>query len=153
MSNKTPRKSKYTSAGGRAFMTMLVATIKTLANVTDDRWLRFSNLIINNIKNDWQLGYGIRRKVLNTFNNLSGLKSFVTKIKEMNSNGVDLNWVRNNLEMTNLMMALAHEQINGYSYNKQLEVFDNWDDNPAMRYIDTEHLLNQASTPEDFDYQ
>jgi len=153
MSNKTPRKSKYTNAGGRAFMTMLVNTIKSLANVKDEDWLRFSNLVISNIKNDWRLGYGIKRTVRDTFSNLANMKSFITKIKDMNSNGVDLNWVRSNLEMTNLMMALAHEQIDKHWNSQKLEIYDNWNDNMAMRYIDTDHILNQPNTAEEFDYQ
>jgi hypothetical protein len=153
MRSENRRKSNYTNAGGRAFMTMLVNTIKWLANVKDEDWLRFSNLVINNIKNDWNLGYGIKREVLNTFNNLSEISNFTSKIKDMKSNGIDLNWVRSNLEMTNLMMALAHEQIDKTWSSQKLIIHDDWGQNSAMRYIDPNHIMNQPATAEEFDYQ
>tara|TARA_R100000353_G_scaffold154245_1_gene112919 strand:+ start:698 stop:1159 length:462 start_codon:yes stop_codon:yes gene_type:complete len=153
MRSENRRKSNYTNAGGRAFMTMLVNTIKWLANVKDEDWLRFSNLVINNIKNDWQLGYGIKREVLNTFNNLSQMSNFISKIKDMNNNGIDLNWVRSNLQMTNLMMALAHEQIDKTWSSRKLVIHDDWGQNSAMRYIDPNHIMNQPATADEYDYQ
>jgi len=134
-------------------MTMLVNTIKWLANVKDEDWLRFSNLIINNIKNDWQLGYGIKREVLNTFNDLSRIQTFTSKIKDMKHSGIDLNWVRSNLQMTNLLMALAHEQIDKSWSSDKLVIHDDWNMNSAMRYIDPNHIMNQPATADELDYQ
>lgn len=154
MSNKTPRRSEYTSSGGLAFMRMLVNTIKMLANVKDENWLRLSNLVINNIKNDWRLGGGIKRQVLNTFSKLDNLTAFINKIKEMNNTEIDINWVRSNWNMTNLMMALAHEQIVDAGWSSQkLSIHDDWNMNSAMRYIDPDHIMNQPATADELDYQ
>ena len=154
MSNKTPRKSAYTSSGGLAFMRMLVNTIKMLAKVKDENWLRLSNLVIKNIKNDWRLGSGIKRQILNTFSKLDNLTSFISKIKEMDRNELDLNWIRSNWQMTNFMMALAHEQIVDAGWSSQkLSIHDDWNMNSAMRYIDPDHIMNQPATADEFDYQ
>ena len=67
-----------------------------------------------------------------------------SKIKKMANGEHDLNWLLSNTTTANLLMALYKEQVEnkGSHWNEKLVIYDNWNDNPAFRYIDDNHPLN-----------
>ena len=89
MSNKTPRISKYTSAGGRAFLASLGFMVATLAKIEDECWLRFSNMIMNCVTKPRYAAYTVSGKIYEQFTSLTNLKSIKNKIATMNSEGID----------------------------------------------------------------
>lgn len=160
MSNKTPRISKYTSAGGRAFLASLGFMVATLAKIEDECWLRFSNMIMNCVAKPRYAAYTVSDRIYEQFTSLANLESIKNKIATMNSEGIDHNWIQNNLDLTNFLIALAKEQTDvdysrryNYSSSKKLVIGNTVDENSILRYINSNHILNQPDTAEVYDYE
>ncbi len=150
MSNKTPRKSNYTKSVGTAMLTVWLNTLTLMAKVEDKVWMRLANMINEKSR-------VVSYTVLNHFRTLDSTLKLKTKIEDMANGNHDMHWMSNNQDIVNLFMALASEQtINVGSYwqpRKAIEVNTEWYSNPAFRYLDHSHPLNQPATAEDYDYQ
>lgn len=134
MSNKTPRKTQYTKSTGMVMMVTFLTILTSLAKVEDKVWMKLANLI-----NHKSVVYPVKQ----TFKSLENLMSLKSKIKKMANGEHDLNWMVSKPDLLNLLIALSKEQVENKGYwNERLVIHDNWNDNSAFRYIDTEHPLN-----------
>ncbi len=148
MSNKTPRKSKYTKGTGTAMMLTWLESLILVANMDDKIWIKMANMI--NHRN--YIPHGVAKY----FKDVTKLVNLKDKISDMNAGNHDYQWLLANEDMANLIMALATEQSvnrSRWSVNYHIEIHNEWNDNVAMRYLDSDHPANHRDTAGDLDYQ
>ena len=148
MSNKTPRISKYTKSVGTAMMLTWLESLVLVAKMDDKLWIKMANMI--NHRN--YIPHGVAKY----FKDVTKMVNLKEKISDMNAGNHDLQWLLANKDMANLLMALATEQSvnrSHWSVNYHIEIYNDWNDNVAMRYLDSGHPANMRNTAEDNDYQ
>ena len=148
MSNNSPRKSKYTKSVGTAMMLTWLESLILVAKMDDKLWIKMANMI--NHRN--YIPHGVAKY----FKDVTKMVNLKEKISDMNAGNHDLQWLLANKDMANLLMALATEQSvnrSRWSVNYHIEIFNDWNDNVAMRYLDSNHPANMRNTAEDNDYQ
>ena len=148
MRNNTPRKSKYTKSVGTAMMLTWLESLILVAKMDDKLWIKMANMI--NHRN--YIPYGVAKY----FKDVTKMVNLKEKISDMNAGNHDLQWLLANRDMANLLMALATEQsvnTSRWSVNYRIEIHNDWNDNVAMRYLDSSHPANHRDTAGDMDYQ